>query len=68
VDLEGLGPVRVEARTRGTSLDLWALDGAGRPIGEGHTVPGLGESLLYVRTPDGLKPLRIRWPAHQVGR
>jgi hypothetical protein len=61
-EVPGLGRVRVEARADGTALGLWVRDGAGTLVGEGHTVTGLAESEVFVRTPSGLERVRIRWP------
>jgi hypothetical protein len=62
VEILGVGKVRVEAKSEGTALTLWARDAQGRTLGEAHTVLGLGESEIFVKSPSGLERIRIRWP------
>jgi hypothetical protein len=63
VEMEGVGPVRVDARRDGVRLRLWALDRQGRVLGRTDTFAGVSESALHISTTGGIRRIDVLWGA-----
>ncbi|WP_306533534.1 hypothetical protein [Geobacter sp.] len=61
LQVEGLGRVNLTARREGKRVVIQPVGKDGTVVGKAETVVGFDETPLYVKPPNGLMQLTIRW-------
>ena len=61
VQVKGVGLVKLSARRQGERIAIYATAVDGSTLGRADADPGLAETPIAVRTPDGLEHVTIFW-------
>ncbi len=61
LELDGMGKIQFSARKNQGQLVIFAYDASGNTIGKSDSLPGMKETPIYVKTPNGLKKINIIW-------
>ncbi|MBW2281308.1 MAG: hypothetical protein JRG76_01870 [Deltaproteobacteria bacterium] len=61
VDVKGVGLVKLSARNQGDRIAIYATAVDGATLGRANADPALAQTLVQVRTPDGLEDVTIFW-------
>jgi len=61
IDVQGVGLVKLSARRQGDRIAIYATAVDGATLGRANADPAAAETLVQVRTLDGLEDVKIVW-------